>query len=60
MMNVYRIINYLGAGIYPIFFNQGKGSKVPFHSYPKPHQILFPQTRIWCGGSGYAMEGKIK
>ncbi len=32
MMNVYRIINYLGARICHTSFNQGKGSKVPFHS----------------------------
>jgi hypothetical protein len=41
MMNVYRIINYLGAGICPTSFNHGKGSKVPFHSCPKPHQVPF-------------------
>jgi hypothetical protein len=41
MMNVYRIINYLGARICPTSFNHGKGSKVPFHSCPKPHQIHF-------------------
>jgi hypothetical protein len=37
MMNVYRIITSLGARIYPIFFNHGKGSKTPLHSCPKPH-----------------------
>jgi hypothetical protein len=41
MMNVYRIINYLGAGICPISFNHGEGSKVPFHSCPRPHQVPF-------------------
>jgi hypothetical protein len=41
MMNVYKIINYLGAGICLTSFNHGKGSKVPFHSCPKPHQVLF-------------------
>ncbi len=41
MMNVYRIINSLGAGIFPTFFNHGKGSKVPFHSCLKTHQIPF-------------------
>jgi hypothetical protein len=41
MMNVYRIINYLGAGICPTSFNHRKGSKVPFHSCPKPHQVPF-------------------
>jgi hypothetical protein len=41
MMNVYRIINYLGVRICPTSFNHGKGSKVPFHSCPKPHQIPF-------------------
>jgi hypothetical protein len=41
MMNVYRIINFLGAGIHPTSFNHGKGSKVPFHSCSKPHQVPF-------------------
>jgi Pyruvate/2-oxoacid:ferredoxin oxidoreductase delta subunit len=41
MMNVYRIINYLGAGICPTSFNHGKGSKISFHSCPKPHQVPF-------------------
>jgi hypothetical protein len=41
MMNVYRIINSLNARICPTSFNHGKGSKVPFHSCPKPHQVLF-------------------
>jgi len=30
MMNVYKIINYLGAGICLTSFNHGKDSKVPF------------------------------
>jgi len=60
MMNVYIIINYLGARICPISFNHGKGSKVPFHSCPKPLPSPLFQTRTWCGGLGYAMEGKIK
>jgi hypothetical protein len=37
MMNVYRIINYFSVGICLTSFNHGKGSKVPFHSCPKPH-----------------------
>jgi hypothetical protein len=41
MMNVYRIINYFGVGICPTSFNHGKGSKFPFHSCPKPHQVPF-------------------
>jgi len=41
MMSVYRIINSLGAKICPTSFNHGKGSKAPFHSLPKPHQIPF-------------------
>jgi len=41
MMNVYRIINSLNPRIYPTSFNHGKGSKVPFHSCPKPHQVPF-------------------
>ncbi len=40
MMNVYRI-NSLGAGICPTSFNHGKGSKIPFHSCPKPQQVTF-------------------
>jgi len=60
MMNVYRIINFLHVRICPTSFNHGKGSKVPFHSCPKPHQVPFCQTRTWFGGPGYTMEGKIK
>ncbi len=60
MMNVYRNINYLGVGIFPTSFNHGKGSKVPFHACPKPHQIFFSQTKTWCEGLGYTMESKIK
>ncbi len=41
MMNVYKTINSLGAGIFPTSFNHGKASKVPFHSCPKPHQVPF-------------------
>jgi hypothetical protein len=41
MMNVYRIINSLSAGICLTSFNHVKGSKVPFHSCPKPHQVPF-------------------
>ncbi len=41
MMNIYKIINYFSGGICPTSFNHGKGSKVPFHSYPKPHQVPF-------------------
>jgi hypothetical protein len=41
MMDVYRIINYFGAGICLTSFNHAKGSKVPFHSCPKPHQVPF-------------------
>jgi hypothetical protein len=46
MMNIYRIINYVGAGICPTFFNHGKGSKVPFHSCPKPHLVPFPKQKL--------------
>jgi hypothetical protein len=45
-MNVYRIINYLGAGICPTSFNHGKGSKDPFYSCPKPHQVPFLKQRL--------------
>jgi hypothetical protein len=41
MMNVYKIINYFDAKICPTSFNHGKGSKVPFHSCPNPHQVPF-------------------
>jgi hypothetical protein len=59
MMNVYKIINYLGARICPTSFNHGKGSKsIPFMSKTPPNPLS--QTKTWCGGSGYAMEGKIK
>ncbi len=27
-------------------FNHGKGSKVPFHSFPKPHQVCFLKQRL--------------
>ncbi len=37
----YIIINSLGARICPTSFNHGKGSKIPFHSCPKPHQVPF-------------------
>ncbi len=46
MMNVYKIINSLSAGICPTSFNHGKGSKVPFHSCPKPHQVFFFKQRL--------------
>jgi hypothetical protein len=46
IMNVYRIINYLGAGICPTSFNHGKGSKDPFYSCPKPHQVPFLKQRL--------------
>ncbi len=46
MMNVYRIINSLGARICPTSFNHGKGSKVPFHSCPKLHQVPFLKQRL--------------
>jgi len=46
MMNVYRIINYLGVRICPTSFNHGKGSKIPFHSCPKPHQVPFFKQRL--------------
>jgi hypothetical protein len=56
MMNVYRIINYLGAGICPTSFNHGKGSKVPFHSCPKPHHVPFLEQ----GRSGICHGGQNK
>jgi len=46
MMKVYGIINSFGVGICPIYFNHGKGSKVPFHSCPKPHQVPFFKQRF--------------
>jgi len=48
MMNVYIIMNYLGARICPTSFNYGKGSKVPFHSYPKPIKSVFSnKDLVW-------------
>ncbi len=41
MMNVYRIINFLGVRICHTSFNHVTDSKVPFHSCPKPHQVPF-------------------
>jgi hypothetical protein len=46
MMNVYRIINSFGAGLCPTSFNHGKGLKVSFHSYPKPHQVHVFKQRL--------------
>jgi len=46
MMNVYRIINFLGVGICPSSFNYGKRSKIPFHSCPKLHQVHFLKQRL--------------
>jgi hypothetical protein len=40
-MNVYRIIYLLVAGICPPSLKHEKGSKVPFHSCAKPHQVPF-------------------
>jgi len=34
-------INSFSAKICPTLFNHGKGSKVPFHPCPKPHQVSF-------------------
>jgi len=39
--DVYKIINSLDVGICLTSFNHGKGSKVSFHSCPKPHQVPF-------------------
>jgi hypothetical protein len=41
MMNV-----YLGARICPTSFNHEKGSKVPIHSCPEPHQVPFAQQTL--------------
>ncbi len=37
---------------------EGFQSPIPFMSKTPPSP--FSQTRTWCGGPGYAMEGKIK
>jgi hypothetical protein len=59
MMNVYRIINYFGVGICHTSFNQeGFQNPIPFMSETPPSPLS--QTKTWCGGLGYAMEGKIK
>jgi hypothetical protein len=51
MMNVYKIINSFSAKIYPTLFNHGKGSNVPFHPCPKPHQVSFLKqglgVKVW-------------
>jgi hypothetical protein len=41
MINVYRNINSLGLKNCHTSFNHGKGSKVPFDSCPKNHQVHF-------------------
>jgi hypothetical protein len=60
MMNVYRIINYMGAGILSYFLQSWEGfqSPIPFMSKTPPSPLS--QTRTWCGGLQYAMDGKIK
>jgi hypothetical protein len=60
MMNVYRIINYFGAGICPIPSIMGRVPKSNSIHVQNPTKFFFSQTRIWCGGPGYVMEGKIK
>jgi len=37
---------------------EGFQSPIPFMSKTPPSHLS--QTRTWCGGSGYAMEAKIK
>jgi hypothetical protein len=60
MMNVYRIINYLGARVCPTSFNHGKGSKVPFHSCPKPHQVPFlNKDLVWRFGIRHGGQNKV-
>jgi hypothetical protein len=60
MTNVYRIINYLGARICPTSFNHGKGSKVPFHSCPKPTKSLFSnKDLVWRSGINHGGQNKM-
>jgi len=60
MMNVYRIINYLCAKICPTSFNDGKGSKVPFHSCPKPHQVPFSnKDLVWKSWICHGGQNKV-
>jgi hypothetical protein len=60
MMNVYRLINSLGAGIYPPSLNHGKGSKVPFHSRPKPHQVPFSnKDLVWRSKIRHGGQNKV-
>jgi hypothetical protein len=60
MMNVFKIMNYLGVGICPTSLQSWKGfqSPIPFMSKTPPGPLS--QTRTWCGCLKYAMEGKIK
>jgi len=58
-MNVYKIINYLGVGICLTSFNHGKGSKVPFHSCPKPTKSLFSnKDLVWRSGINHREQNK--
>ncbi len=60
MMNVYRIINYLGAGICPTSFNHGKGFKIPFHSCPKPTKSPFSnKDLVWRFGLHHGGQNKV-
>jgi hypothetical protein len=58
MMDVYRIINWCKNLSYFLQSWEGFQSPIPFMSKTPPS--LFFQTRTWCGGPGYAIEGKIK
>jgi hypothetical protein len=60
MMNVYRIINSLGVGICPTSFDHGKGSKVPFHSCLKPHQVPFSNKHlVWMFKIHHGGQNKV-
>ncbi len=60
MMNVYRIINSLSAGICPTSFNHGKGSKVLFHSCPKPTKSPFSNKNlVWTSRIHHGRQNKV-
>jgi hypothetical protein len=60
MMNVFMIMNSLGARICPISIQSWERFQSPIPIMSKTPPSPFSQTRTWCGHLGYTMEGKIK
>jgi len=58
LMNVYRIFFWCRNLSYFVQSWEGFQSPIPFMSKTPPSPLS--QTKTWCGGLGYAMEGKIK